>query len=411
MKILHFSTADNEGGSARSAYRIHTGLRKRGHTSRMLVGKKVTEDFDIALVAGNKLGRYIDLFVDRYNRLRGQQYLLVPSSKKLLRNPWLRDSDIIQLYNTHGGYFSHTLLPELSKRAPIVWRLSDMWPMTPHAAYTYGCECYKKGPDACVCGLDFYPKIGRDTKRMLWEVKEEIYKKCKITFVAPSNWLATCVRESILLSRFPVHIIPNGIDLHIFYPQNRNEARRKFGIAQDVKVILFSAHGLDKNPRKGSEILIDALNRLGPQKNTLLLLVGKGGESFQNRIPIPMKLFGYINDKNLLAEIYSAADILVAPSVVENLPNNVLEALACGLPAVVFDTGGMCDAVIHEQTGYLAKHGDVDDFAKGMKLLLEDGELREKLGQGSLTLAREKFNSEKEIASFEKLYEKVIGNL
>lgn len=409
MKILHFSTADNEGGSARSAYRIHTGLRKRGHFSRMLVGKKVTEDSDVALVSGNKLGRYLDIFVDRYNRLRGQQYLWVPSSKKLQNHPWLRDSDIIQLYNTHGGYFSHTLLPEFSKRAPLVWRLSDMWPMTPHAAYTYGCECYKRGPDACVCGLDFYPKIGHDTKRMLWKIKEEIYKKCKITFVAPSNWLAACVRESILLSRFPVHIIPNGIDLRIFYPRNRNEMRRKFGIAQDAKVILFSAHGLDKNPRKGSEILIDALNRLGLQKNTLLLLVGKGGESFQNRVQIPLKLFGYIDDKNLLAEIYSAADILVAPSVVENLPNNVLEALACGLPAVAFDTGGMSDAVIHEQTGYLAKHGDIDDFAKGMKLLLEDGELREKLGQGSLTLAKEKFNSEKEIASFEKLYGTLVS--
>lgn len=405
MKILHFSTADNEGGSARSAYRIHTGLRKRGHSSRMLVGKKVTKDSDVALVAGNKLGRYIDLFIDRYNRFRGRQYLWVPSSKKLLRNPWLRDAQIIQFYNTHGGYFSHTILPELSKRTPLVWRLSDMWPMTPHAAYTYGCECYKKGPDACVCGLNFYPKIGRATKHLLWEEKARIYSKIKnLTFVAPSSWLEQCVKESLLLSKFPVVRIPNGIDTKLFSPHDKNQARVDLGINAHSKVLLYIAHGLDQNPRKGSEALIEMLQKFGPQKDVLLLLVGEGGESFSGRVPFEMKKMGFIRDQALLAKIYSAADFLLLPSLAENLPNNLLEAMACGIPAVAFDCGGIRDAVRHLETGYLAKERDTEDFIHGIKLLLEDDVLRAQLSVASRQLVEEEFSQEKELDHFETLY-------
>lgn len=407
MHILHFSTADNEGGSARSAYRIHTALRSRGHSSHMLVGKKVTDDADVELIAGNALGRYLDIFIDRYNRSRGQQYFSVPSSRRLLAHPWLQQADIIQLYNTHGGYFSHMLLPELSRRAPLVWRLSDMWPMTAHAAYSYGCECYKKGPEVCVCALDSYPGIGRDTKKMLWEAKERVYAQLKnLTIVAPSSFLEKAARESKLLGKFPVVRIPNGIDTRVFSPQNKAEARAALGIPHDVRVVLFSAHGLDNNPRKGSEELKKMLNALGPQKNILLVLVGEGGESF--RVPFPVRLCGYIADRVQLANIYSAADILLLPSMAENLPNNLLEAMACGLPAVAFDTGGIGDAVKHMETGYLARSGDQEDFVKGLQLMMEKDTLRDAAGRAARTLMEKEFSQEKEIERFEALYEKLL---
>lgn len=406
--IVHFSTADNEGGSARSAYRIHTGLRKLGHNSKMLVGKKVTNDPDVDTVAGNFFGRVVDRFADYYNRFTGRQYLYVPSSKRVLSHPWVRQANIIQLYNTHGGYFSHTILPQLNKIAPIVWRLSDMWPFTTHAAYSFGCDCYKNGPDNCTCKLSSYPPIYRDTKKMLWEVKKRIYSQCKITVVAPSSWIEKLARESLLFSHFPIVHIPNGIDLNIFYPKNRAEARAKFGIDPKAKVILFSAHGLDNNPRKGSAALIEALNRLGNMPNTILLLAGEGGQSFVGKVPLPVKLLGYINDQNTMAQVYSAADIIVAPSIVENLPNNLLEAMACGLPAVGFDTGGMKDSIHHEKTGYLAKHADIVDFSHGIKLLMNNDKLREILSLNARKLIETQFDKEKEIQSFLSLYKKLV---
>lgn len=408
FSVLHFSTADRQGGSGRSAYRIHDGLRKLGLTSHMLVGKKVTDDLDVALVAGNKFGRAIDIFIDLFNRFRGHQYLFVPSTKRLLSNKWLKKADIIQLYNTHGGYFSHTILPKLSKIAPIVWRLSDMWPMTAHSAYAYGCECYKKGPDACICALDSYPSISRNTTKMLWEIKQKIYGECEITFVAPSSWMERQAKESLLIGKFDIRRIPNGIDLDVFCPRDKTLARKNLDIPENAKVILFSAHGLDDNPRKGSKIFIEILNKLGPIENALLLLVGEGGQSFIEKVPMPVKLLGYIADPEKMSEVYSCADLIAVPSVAENLPNNLLEALACGLPSVAFDTGGISDAVHHMETGYLAAQSDSQDFAKGLRLLLEDSGLRFKFSKNAGMLAKKEFDQKSEAEAFAKLYSELI---
>ena len=132
LNVLHISTSDNLGGSGRAAYRIHTGLKNLGVRSRMLVGMKVTNDPDVDLIAR---GAFIQTLDDWSNRITGRlsyQYLFSPSSITLLRRPWVREADVVQLYNSHGGYFSHTVLPLLSRRRPVVWRLSDMWPRTGH---------------------------------------------------------------------------------------------------------------------------------------------------------------------------------------------------------------------------------------------------------------------------------------
>lgn len=404
LKIIHFSTADNEGGSGRSAYRIHQGIRKLGHDSKMLVGKKVTRDPDVSLVSGGVFGRLLDIAADRLTRLFGLQYLHVPSSANLLKNPLVRNANLIQLFNTHGGYFSHTILPQLSKIAPIVWRLSDMWPMTPHSAYTYGCECYKSGPDNCKCKLSFYPPIYRNTKKKLWEIKEKIYSQSDITVVAPSSWIEETAKNSILLSRFKILKIPNGINLEVFHPRDRLESRRKFGINPDSQVILFSAHGLDNNPRKGSKALTEALNKIGPQKNIVLLLAGEGGKTFESAAPFPVKKLGYIIDQDLMASVYSCADLTLVPSAAENLPNNLLESMACAVPAVAFDSGGIRDAVKHMETGYLARASDTDEFAEGIRLLLNDAQLRNRLAANGRKLVEQEFDQKREAKAFESLY-------
>lgn len=301
------------------------------------------------------------------------------------------------------------MLPQLSKIAPIVWRLSDEWPMTAHAAYTYGCECWEKGPGICRCKNSSYPPIYRNTTKMLWNIKEQIYAQCRMTVVAPSSWIEKHAKESILLRRFPIHRIPNGIDTKVFCPRDRTASRQKFGIDPSSKIILFSAHGLDNNPRKGGKFLIEALQKLGPMKNTLLILAGEGGESWQQKVPLTVKLLGFIRDPNELAQIYSCADIIAVPSEVENLPNNLLEGMACGVPAVAFDAGGIHDAVIHRETGFLAKYGDVHDLAHGIRFLLHDEAQRKRMGEHALGFIKRDFSCERETNSFLKLYQKLLG--
>ena len=404
LSILHFSTADNMGGSGRSAYRIHTGLRELGQRSRMLVGQKVTSDPDVGTVYRGMTGRIGNFAADSITARLGMQYLLVPTSGRVRRHQWVEEADVIQLYNTHGGYFSHRLLPTLSKSSPIVWRLSDMWPMTGHCAYSGSCDRWESGCGRCP-DLSGYPPMSIDTTALLWKLKNRLYSRSRITIVAPSSWIEEKAKNSPLLRRFDIRRIPNGLDLSIFRPIDRSVARDMLGVDPDFKIILFSAHGVDDNPRKGSAHLVDALNRLEAPNKSSLVLCGEGGRDWQDKIPLPVKALGYISDDRMMAVVYSCADVIVVPSMVENLPNSVLEAMACGIPAVAYDTGGMNDAVKHMKTGYLARHGDPADLANGIGRLLDNDELRKRLGSDAKELVVEKFEKMATARAFLDLYQ------
>jgi glycosyltransferase involved in cell wall biosynthesis len=407
LSVLHFSTADNEGGSGRSAYRIHDGLRQLGHSSRMLVGVKVTHDPDVDTVHAGSTGRLKDRAADELTRRLGLQYQIVPSSRRVLSHPWLAEADIIQLYNLHGGYFSPRNLPLLSRRAPLVWRLSDMWAVTGHCAYSGSCERWTHGCGHCP-DLATYPGISLDTTAWLWRQKQRAYRRCDITIVAPSSWTESIAKRSPLFEGFGVRRIANGVDTAVFKPRERYLARAFLSLDPKPKAILFVAHGLDDNPRKGGEYVIEALRRLAPIQDTVLLLAGMGGQSWDASVPLSVHKLGYLNDDRLMAAAYASSDLIVAPSVLENLPNTVLEAMACGVPAVAFDTGGMADAVRHMETGYLAPMGDVDALVDGIRQVLCDERLRERLGRKSVELVRAAFSKQRQALAFAELYGEIL---
>lgn len=383
LAVVHVSATDNEGGSGRSAYRIHEGLRALGLDSKMIVGFKVTQDAGVVASRG-RLGRHLDLHFDRLASRFGSQYQFVPSSPGFACNSVFDGADVIQLYNLHGGYFPLRQLADLGKRTPLVWRLSDMWPLTGHCAYAGPCERWRAGCGACP-DLLTYPGIGRDTTAALWRQKQAVYRECRLTFVGPSSWTEALAKASPLAEGCRVLRIPNGIDTQAFRAQDaqRAAARVRFGIDPAASTVLFVAHGLDGNPRKGGDHLIEALARLPASQRVTLLLAGVGGASWQTRVTSPVLNLGYLRDNASLAAAYAAADLIVAPSIVENLPNTVLEAMSCGTPAVAYDTGGMRDAVRHLDTGYLARHGDAADLAVGIGTLLADDALRARLGATS----------------------------
>ena len=213
--VLHISQSDALGGSGRSAYRLHSTLRKHGTTSRMLVGQRRTTDPDVRPLKRNIAWRAGDRIAGTIADSFDLQYVFYPSSFGVASDPWFRDADVVQLYNTHGSYFSHTALPFLSRLRPVVWRLSDMWAFTGHVAYSYDCERWRHGCGSCPY-LGEYPALSRDTTAALWRWKNAVYKRSKLTIVAPSRWIERLASESPLLSRFPIVRIPNGIDLERF---------------------------------------------------------------------------------------------------------------------------------------------------------------------------------------------------
>jgi glycosyltransferase involved in cell wall biosynthesis len=373
----------------------------------MLVGYKSGTDRDIDTVHAGGVWRLADRAAEIATGRVAAQYLYYPSSGRVKRHFWLGQAGIVQLYNTHGGYFTHRILPSLAQGAKLVWRLSDMWAVTGHCAYAGNCERWKIGCGACP-DLAAYPSIPFDTTAALWNLKKSIYAKARPTIVAPSSWAEDIARSSPLFAGLDVHRIPNGVDLSVFRPIDRRFARELLGLSPNDDIIFFVAQTLDGNDRKGGDKLVQGLAALGQRPNTTVVLAGVGGSELEAAIPHRVVRLGYIRDDRLLAAAYSAADLVVAPSRVENLPNSVLESLACGTPVVAFAAGGMKDAVLHLETGWLAAEGDVSSLAKGIATILEDPALRRHLQLGSRELAEQMYDQEREIAAFERLYEALL---
>jgi len=399
--VLHISQSDALGGSGRSAYRLHSTLRKHGTTSRMLVGQRRTTDPDVRPLKRNIAWRAGDRIAGTIADSFDLQYVFYPSSFGVASDPWFRDADVVQLYNTHGSYFSHTALPFLSRLRPVVWRLSDMWAFTGHVAYSYDCERWRHGCGSCPY-LGEYPALSRDTTAALWRWKNAVYKRSKLTIVAPSRWIERLASESPLLSRFPIVRIPNGIDLERFRRVPREEARARLGLPQEGPVVLFSAPDVSDR-RKGGALLNAALERLNGLP--FRLLVAGANET----PPFPRSFWSltHLVDEAEIALSYAAADVFVLPTLAENLPNAALESVASGTPCVSFDVGGVPDVVRHMETGYLAKLGDADALAEGIRTLRGDARLRDRMGEACRTLAEAEFGAELEAKRFADLYDDV----
>src|SRR5919206_362795 len=284
------------------------------------------------------------------------------------------------------------------KRRPIVWLLQDQWAYTGHVAYSLDCERWRHGCGSCPY-LDEYPRLRRDTTASLWRLKRAVYRRSRLTIIVPSRWMLELARSSPLLARFPMHRIPHGVDTEVFRPLPKDEARRRLGLPEDRPLVLFSASDLNE-PRKGLHLLEEALVRMDDPP--LLALAGAG------EIPrrVETAWLGSIGDDEVLAQAYSAADVLAVPTVADALTQTAIESIACGTPCVAFDRGGVTDVVAHLDTGYQARFGDVDDLARGLATVLEDAE---RFAPRCREVAEREFSVDVQVRRYVALYEEVLA--
>jgi glycosyltransferase involved in cell wall biosynthesis len=374
----------------------------------MLVSGKVQGAPDAEPIWGTMAWRAADWLSRRTTEALSLQYLFLPSSWRLLRHPWFRQADVVQLFNTHGGYFSHSVLGVASRRKPFVWRMSDMWPMTGHCCYSYGCDRWKTGCGSCPL-LDDDPALKTDRTAWLWRTKRHVYAKANVTLVAPSQWIAGLARQSPLVGHWPVQVIPNGLDLSVFRPISRTAAREVLGLPQEEQVVLFSSVETQAY-RKGGTFMAEAVNRLRGKtsKPFRLLVVGNRAREWETTVGVPVTAIETVKDDHLLAALYSAADLFVHPALADNLPNGVLESLACATPVVAFDVGGVGEAVRSMETGYLARYKDAGDLAQGIARILDDADLRRRLSARCREVAQAEYDMALQIRRFEELYRAVM---
>jgi glycosyltransferase involved in cell wall biosynthesis len=373
MKVLHVCFSDNVGGAFIGAHRLHSCMVATGIDSELLVIKKRTSDpgvipAPIGLKIQNLLWRKISrliLFTQRTPDNEFRSLNLFPTTINKIINS--HDADIVQFHwisdNTIG-------IPEFKKiNKPVVWKLPDMWAFC-------GCEHYTTYANRYMDGYSTQNKPvdhrGLDIDRYSWEQKKEYWKDLDMTIVCPSKWLAECAGKSLLLKNYPIHIIPNPIDMDIFKPVSDIAAARSyFNLPEDKRLILFSSLAKASYTRKGFHYLDKCIHEFSRSVDkSLYKLVFMGREVHKKELHgIEVINLGIIVDINDLALAYAAMDVTIVPSDADNLPNVIKESMACGTPCVSFDTGGVPDMITHKVDGYLAPVCDHEELSRGLKWL------------------------------------------
>ncbi|MFM6242856.1 MAG: glycosyltransferase family 4 protein [Dolichospermum sp.] len=411
MKPLLISASDINGGAARAAYRLHQGLQNIAVDSQMLVQNKQSDDYTV-IAPERKVSKGIGKLKPTLDSLPLQLYPQRDRSTYSVQ--WLPDNlaaqvaqlnpDIINLHWINAGYMQIETLAKFKK--PIIWTLHDMWAFTGGCHYNKDCTNYTESCGACP---QLYSNKEKDLSNWVWRRKAKAWKDLNLTIVTPSHWLADYARKSSLFQNLRIEVIANGLDAQVYKPIDQKIARNLLNLPLDRKLVLFGAIKSTSDRRKGFHLLEPALRKLSEDKNhkndVELVIFGASPPSEVPNLGLPIHYLGRLNDDIALALLYSAVDVFIAPSVQDNLPNTVMESLACGTPCIAFDIGGMSDMIEHQQNGYLAKHFDIDDLVRGITWVLEDEERLRWLGGNGRKKVEQKFTLEIQAHNYLYIYE------
>jgi glycosyltransferase involved in cell wall biosynthesis len=281
----------------------------------------------------------------------------------------LKSADIIHLHWINHAFLRPEDLARLSNlNKPIVWTFHDSNAFTGGCHVRYDCNHFLN--ECGNCPVLKYPGAD-DSSHRIWKRKSKAYSKLNLTVIAPSRWMVDSVKLSSLLGSVKVINIPNTLDTNIFKPSLKSEAREKLGINPDKFILMSGFMPSRKDLHKGTPYLIEAIELFirdyGVSPDSVELVVfGNRDDRNVPEFPIHATFLGTIADDEKLALCYSAADVFLAPSLEDNLPNTVMESLSCGTPLAAFRTGGIPDMVQHKYNGYLADYRSSVDLAAGI---------------------------------------------
>ena len=384
MRVLIINTTERQGGPAIAAYRLTEALKSNGIKAKMLVLEKETDK--VTTIAIEKTWRVKrGLFIEKirlniHNRLgRQHRYRLDLGcvGEDITNLPEFRQADIVHLHWINDGMISlHMLQRIVASGKPVVWTLHDMWPFTGICHYAHDCDNYMKHCGSC-------PQLNssrqKDLSYRYFDKKSALLQHSSIRFVACSHWLQEMARKSSLLRGRDISCVPNAVDTRLFHKRDRQMARRELSLPSDKRLLLFSSESvLDR--RKGFEYLADALKELvttHPEWKEQLALVVLGRDSEKvsfSDIPLTVYPMPYVSDEKQMSLVYNAVDLYAIPSLQDNLPNTVVEAMACGIPCIGFNVGGIPEMIDHLHNGYIADYKDTRHFAEGIHWLLTEGD-------------------------------------
>ena len=379
MRVLIINTSDRTGGAAVAANRLMMALINNGVKAKMLVRDKDTDSLTVVSLPKSPMNRWRFLWerLVIFCRLRFQRRHLFEvdianTGADITRLREFQEADIIHLHWINQGMLSLSGIRQILRSGkPVVWTMHDIWPATAICDATLGwrhctrqCHHWRLLPGG---------GSRNDLSTTIWQKKRRMIENESIYFVACSHWLESEAKKSALLDGQKVTSVPNPIDTHIYKRGNKQEARQRLGLPLDKKLILFASQRVT-NENKGMGYLVEACRQLADMPQLGVVILGGHAEEVVGQLPLEAYPLGYVNDEQRIVDVYRAADVFVLPSLSENLPNTIMEAMACGVPCVGFRVGGIPEEIDHRKNGYVADYANADDLASGIRWILQEAD-------------------------------------
>lgn len=399
MRVVHISTSD-VGGAGRAAIRLHRGLRKEGLDSKFLCLHKQSSEEEVyqykAKYNRNLFQRAyqkVGVFQPKGKSLQKQvqkyagkfELFSFPYTKyNILNDSIVRDADLINLHWIADFVDYPSFFEGIDK--PVVWTLHDKNPTM--------------GGFHLLIDKERNPSMV-SIEQTIEREKQSILKRFeRLDIVSPSAFLLNYSKGSASLRKFRHHLIQNSIDTTVFRPHSQHLAREVFGIPIDKKVILFLA---SKCFHKGADVVYECLNKF-QYDNVMFIGIGEATSSTDNLMHVKE-----IGDERLMSLLYSSADLFLLPSREDNLPNMMLEALACGTPVIGFPTGGICDVIEHGFTGLVTEDQSSSALNKEINCYLDNPGIfrRDRIRDFAL----ENIDIEIQAKRYKQLYSSVFDNI
>ena len=382
MRVLIVNTSEKTGGAAVAANRLMEALNNNGVKAKMLVGDKLTERITVAQLPHPWLQRLRFLWERlvifchlMFSRKHLFEIDIANCGADITRLREFKEADVIHLNWINQGMLSLGSIRRILRSGkPVVWTMHDLWPATGICHYARTCPMFRTGCHNC----QLLPAGGgaSDLSRRVWTRKKRLYHASNIHFVTCSRWLEAQARQSALMVGQRVTAIPNTIDTRVFCPASREQARLALSLPVTGRVVLFVSQKVT-DERKGVAYFIEAVNRLAQRRPDLaggitVAVLGGNADQVCHSLDVPSVPLGYVADERTIVNVYNAADVYVLPSLEDNLPNTIMEAMACGVPCVGFRVGGIPEMIEHKRTGYIANFKDSASLADGIEWTLAE---------------------------------------
>jgi len=412
MKILIVSTNDIKGGASRATYRLYESLLKNKIDCKMLVATKTLVDDNIIsssslfFMIRSRLSYLFDSFPTRFYLKRSKRFFSnnIISFNGIVKKINSMNPDIVHFHWVGNGFFR---IKDINKiKAPIVWSLHDNWLFTGGCHIMLDCEKYKS---ECKCCPNLGSNSVYDLSKINFNIKRKTFKNQNdLTIIGLSKWIYSCSKNSYLLKDKKHFNIPNPIDTESFKPKNKAISRKKLGLPEQKKLILFGAFDVTADFNKGFYLLIKALEMIDDFEVELVVF-GRADHEHLEKIKLKTHYLGYIGDDEKLINIYNSSDLIIVPSLQENLSNTIMEAQSCGLPVVAFNVCGNSDLVEHLKTGYLAKPFEYKDLKNGIDWILNN-KSHDLICQNSRKKIKNEFESNKVARRYIKVYNNILNS-